>query len=81
MEKMQKSGAARGHGPQVLPRRFGQQVPVVHHRRALEKVGQEGLPRERTSAAVEKLWEAIPPDGARHEDNDPMAEWEAHDRG
>ena len=54
------------HGPQVLPRRPGQQVPVVHHRRALEKVGQEGLPRGAHQRRGGKAVGGHPPDGARH---------------
>lgn len=81
VEKMQKSGAARGMALKsyhdALDNKYQWCIIAVPSKKWAKKV----FPGERTSAAVEKLWEAILQTVRVTEDNDPMAEWEAHDRG
>ena len=79
VEKMQKSGAARGMALKsyhdALDNKYQWCIIAVPSKKWAKKV----FPGERTSAAVEKLWEAILQTVRVTEDNDPMAEWEAHD--
>ena len=79
VEKMQKSGAARGMALKsyhdALDNKYQWCIIAVPSKKWAKKV----FPGERTSAAVEKLWQAILETVRVTEDNDPMAEWEAHD--
>ena len=79
VEKMQRAGAARGLAFKPYEGRHGQQIPVDHRCRASKKWAKKVFPGERTSAAAEKLWEAILNTVRVSEDNDPMAEWNDHD--
>lgn len=79
VEKMQKSGAARGMALKsyhdAMDNKYQWCIIAVPSKKWAKKV----FPGERTSAAVEKLWQAILETVRVSEDNDPMAEWEAHD--
>ena len=74
VEKMQKSGAARGMALKpyhdALDNKYPWCIIAVPSKTWAKKV----FPGERTSAAVEKLWQAILETVRVTEDNDPMAE-------
>ena len=79
VEKMQRAGAARGLAfkpyEDAMDNKYQWTIVAVPSKKWAKKV----FPGERTSAAVEKLWEAILNTVRVSEDNDPMAEWNDHD--
>ena len=78
VEKLQKSSAARGKVfkpyREAMDNKNQWTIIAVPSKKWAKKV----FPGERSSAAVEKLWEAILKTVRVTEDNDPVAEWEAH---
>ncbi len=78
--KMQKSRMSRGTAMKPLQdamaNKYQWTILAVPSKAWAKKV----FPQERTSAAVEKLWNAILQTVHVTEDNDPVAAWEAHDR-
>ena len=76
---MQRAGAARGLAfkpyEDAMDNKYQWTIVAVPSKKWAKKV----FPGERTSAAVEKLWEAILNTVRGREDNDPMAEWNDHD--
>ena len=78
VEKMQKSSGARAKVfkpfREAMDNKYQWTIIAVPSKKWAKKV----FPGERTSAAVEKLWEAILKTVRITEDNDPMAEWDAH---
>jgi aminopeptidase len=78
VEKLQKAGAARGRVfkpyREAMDNKNQWTIIAVPSKKWAKKV----FPGERTSAAVEKLWEAILKTVRVTEDNDPVAEWGAH---
>ena len=79
VEKMQRAGAARGLAfkpyEDAMDNKYQWTIVAVPSKKWAKKV----FPGERTSAAAEKLWEAILNTVRVSEDNDPMAEWNDHD--
>ena len=80
VEKLQKTSAARGLALKpyhdALDNKYQWCIVAVPSKKWAKKV----FPGERVSVAVEKLWQAILETVRVTEDNDPVAEWEAHDR-
>ena len=78
VEKMQRAGAARGLAlkpyEDAMDNKYQWTIVAVPSKKWAKKV----FPGERTSAAVEKLLEAILNTVRVSEDNDPMGEWDAH---
>lgn len=76
--KMQKSGAARGRIMKPfrteMDNKYQWTIIAVPSKKWAKKV----FPGERTSVAMEKLWEAILQTVRITADNDPVAEWNKH---
>lgn len=78
--KMQKAGAARGkvlkpYGD-AMENKYQWTILAVPSAKWAKKV----FPEDRTSMAVQKLWDAILKTTHVTADNDPRAEWEAHNK-
>lgn len=78
--KMQKAGAARGkvlkpYGD-AMDNKYQWTILAVPSAKWAKKV----FPGDRTSMAVQKLWDAILKTTHVTADNDPRAEWEAHNK-
>lgn len=78
--KMQKAGAARGkvlkpYGD-AMDNKYQWTILAVPSAKWAKKV----FPEDRTSMAVQKLWDAILKTTHVTADNDPRAEWEAHNK-
>lgn len=80
VEKMQKAGAACGKVLKpyrdAMNNKHQWTIIAVPSQKWAKKV----FPGERTSTAVEKLWKVILEAVRVTEENDPVAEWEAHNR-
>lgn len=78
IEKLQKSGAAVGKIMKpyrdAMDNKYQWTIVAVPSKKWAKKV----FPGERTSVAVEKLWEAILHTVRITDDNDPVAEWDKH---
>ncbi len=78
LEKLQKAGIARGKAfkpyRDAMDNKNQWTIVAVPSKKWAKKV----FPGERSSAAVEKLWEAIFKTVRISEDNDPQGEWAAH---
>jgi aminopeptidase len=78
VEKMQKANGARAKVikpfREAMDNKYQWTIIAVPSKKWAKKV----FPGERTSTAVEKLWEAILKTVRVSEDNDPMAEWDEH---
>ncbi len=78
LEKLQKAGIARGKAfkpyRDAMDNKNQWTIVAVPSKKWAKKV----FPGERSSAAVEKLWEAIFKTVRITEDNDPQGEWAAH---
>ena len=93
LHRVRRSGRTARHQPEVLqglcradqnlqalPRRHRQQAPVVHRGRAGRGVGEEGPPELSKRAAVEQLWKDILYTARADGGEDPIADWEEHNR-
>ncbi|MEH2934559.1 MULTISPECIES: aminopeptidase [Eubacteriales] len=80
VDKMQKINAARGKVLKpyrdAIENKHQWTIVAVPSKKWAKKV----FPGERTSTAVEKLWEVILKTVRVTEDNDPQAEWDKHNR-
>lgn len=78
LEKLQKAGIARGKAfkpyRDAMDNKNQWTIVAVPSKKWAKKV----FPGERSSAAVEKLWEAIFKTVRISQDNDPQGEWAAH---
>ena len=78
--KMQKSGAARGKVMKpfrkLMDNKYQWTIVAVPSKKWAKKV----FPDERPGAAVEKLWNAILQAVRVTPDNDPVAEWDKHNK-
>lgn len=78
--KMQKAGAARGKVlkpySDAMENKYQWTILAVPSAKWAKKV----FPEDRTSMAVQKLWDAILKTTHVTADNDPRAEWEAHNK-
>lgn len=78
IEKMQKSGAAIGRVMKPMRDKMDNKYQWTIVAVPSKKWAKKVFPGERTSVAVEKLWEAILNTVRVSADNDPVAEWEKH---
>ena len=80
VDKMQKINAARGKVLKpyrdAIENKHQWTIVAVPSKKWAKKV----FPNERTSVAVEKLWEAILQSVRVEADNDPQAEWDKHNK-
>lgn len=78
--KLQKSSAARGKVMKpfrtAMDTKYQWTIVAVPSKKWAKKV----FPNDRTSVAVEKLWNAILQTVRITEDNDPVAEWDRHNK-
>lgn len=80
VEKMQKAGAACGKVLKPYREAMDNKRQWTIIAVPSPKWAQKVFPGERTSTAVEKLWEVILKTVRVTEENDSVAEWEAHNR-
>lgn len=78
VQKMQKAGAAVGKIMKPYRDAMDNKYQWCILAAPSKKWAKKVFPGERTSAAVEKLWEAILQTVRITEDNDPVAEWQKH---
>ncbi len=76
--KCRKAGAVRGKVLKAYREAMDNKKSVDHYRGSLKKWAKKVFPIERTSTAVEKLWEAILMTVRVSEDNDPKEAWDRH---